>query len=46
MWARRFSAGRGSGASSRPAAGYEYDTRAADLNALLEELDLRDAVLA
>jgi non-heme chloroperoxidase len=37
---------RGGGASSRPSAGYDYDTLAADLNALLEELDLRDAVLA
>ena len=37
---------RGFGASSQPAAGYDYDTFAADLNALLEHLDLRDAVLA
>jgi non-heme chloroperoxidase len=37
---------RGGGGSSRPAAGYDYDTLASDLNALLEELDLRDAVLA
>ncbi len=37
---------RGGGASSRPAAGYDYDTLAADLNVLLEELDLRGAVLA
>jgi non-heme chloroperoxidase len=37
---------RGFGKSSRPAAGYDYDTFAADLNALLERLDLRDAVLA
>jgi non-heme chloroperoxidase len=37
---------RGSGLSSRPAAGYDYDTLAADLNVLLEELDLRDTVLA
>ncbi len=37
---------RGGSASSRPAAGYDYDTLAADLNILLEELDLRDAVLA
>src|SRR5580693_2661315 len=36
---------RGGGASSRPAAGYDYDTLAADLNVLLEELDLREAVL-
>ena len=37
---------RGSGLSSRPAVGYGYDTLAADLNVLLEELDVRDAVLA
>ena len=37
---------RGFGASSQPAAGYDYDTFAADLHALLEHLDLRDAVLA
>jgi non-heme chloroperoxidase len=37
---------RGGGASSRPAAGYDYDTLASDLNTLLEELDLQDAVLA
>jgi non-heme chloroperoxidase len=37
---------RGGGASSRPSAGYDYDTLAADLNVLLEELDLRGAVLA
>ena len=37
---------RGAGASSRPAAGYDYDTLAADLNTLLEELDLQDTVLA
>ena len=36
---------RGFGKSSQPAAGYDYDTFAADLNALLEYLDLRDAVL-
>jgi len=36
---------RGSGASSRPAGGYDYDTLAADLRALLETLDLRDTVL-
>jgi len=36
---------RGSGFSSRPAVGYDYDTLAADLNLLLEELDVRDAVL-
>src|SRR5262249_26766799 len=37
---------RGFGQSSRPATGYDYDTFAADLHALLEHLDLRDAVLA
>ena len=37
---------RGGGASSRPSTGYDYDTLAADLHVLLEELDLRDAVLA
>lgn len=37
---------RGFGASSRPSVGYDYDTLAADLRALLEHLDLRDAVLA
>jgi len=36
---------RGFGKSSQPATGYDYDTFAADLNALLEYLDLRDAVL-
>ena len=36
---------RGSGFSSRPVVGYDYDTLAADLNVLLEELDMRDAVL-
>ena len=36
---------RGFGKSSQPASGYGYDTFAADLNALLEYLDLRDAVL-
>ncbi len=36
---------RGSGQSSKPAIGYDYDTFAADLNALMETLDLRDAVL-
>ena len=36
---------RGFGKSSQPAAGYDYDTFAADLNALLEHLDLREAVL-
>jgi non-heme chloroperoxidase len=37
---------RGFGASSQPTSGYDYDTFAADLNTLLEHLDLRDAVLA
>ena len=36
---------RGGGFSSRPSVGYDYDTLAADLNTLLEELDLRRAVL-
>src|SRR5262245_47367852 len=36
---------RGFGNSSQPAAGYDYDTFAADLNALMERLDLEDAVL-
>jgi non-heme chloroperoxidase len=36
---------RGFGKSSRPAAGYDYDTFAADLNTLMETLDLRDATL-
>ena len=37
---------RGFGQSSQSAVGYDYDTFAADLNTLLEYLDLRDAVLA
>jgi len=37
---------RGFGRSSQPASGYDYDTFAADLNVLLEYLDLRGAVLA
>jgi non-heme chloroperoxidase len=37
---------RGFGKSSQPASGYDYDTFAADLNTLLEYLDLHDAVLA
>ncbi len=37
---------RGFGQSSQPVIGYDYDTFAADLNTLLEHLDLRDAVLA
>ena len=36
---------RGFGNSSQPTVGYDYDTFAADLKALLEHLDLRDAVL-
>jgi pimeloyl-ACP methyl ester carboxylesterase len=36
---------RGFGRSSRPTAGYDYDTFAADLNTVLETLDLNDAVL-
>lgn len=36
---------RGFGQSSQPTSGYDYDTFAADLNALLEHLDLCDAVL-
>src|SRR3954454_20391835 len=36
---------RGFGRSSQPTVGYDYDTFAADLSALLEHLDLRDVVL-
>ena len=36
---------RGFGKSSKVGAGYDYDTFAADLHALLERLDLRDVVL-
>jgi non-heme chloroperoxidase len=36
---------RGFGWSSQPWTGYDYDTFAADLKALLEHLDLRDATL-
>jgi non-heme chloroperoxidase len=36
---------RGFGKSSQPATGYDYDTFAADLNTLLEHLDVDDAVL-
>ncbi|MEI6948985.1 alpha/beta hydrolase [Paraflavisolibacter sp. H34] len=36
---------RGFGASSRPWEGYDYDTLAADLHAVLEQLDLKEAVL-
>jgi non-heme chloroperoxidase len=37
---------RGFGRSSQPTTGYDYDTFAADLKALLDKLDLREAVLA
>ncbi|MGN8552060.1 UNVERIFIED_CONTAM: alpha/beta hydrolase [Microbacterium sp. SLM126] len=36
---------RGFGASSKAGSGYDYDTFAADLHALVEDLDLRDAIL-
>jgi pimeloyl-ACP methyl ester carboxylesterase len=36
---------RGFGKSSQPTVGYDYDTFAADLKALLDKLDLSDAVL-
>jgi non-heme chloroperoxidase len=36
---------RGFGQSSQPTTGYDYDTFAADLNTVLETLDLHDAVL-
>ncbi|SDK58629.1 alpha/beta fold hydrolase [Nonomuraea jiangxiensis] len=36
---------RGFGASSQPAVGYDYDTLAADLKTLVEELDLNDVTL-
>jgi non-heme chloroperoxidase len=36
---------RGFGKSSQPALGYDYDTFAADLAVLMDELDLRDATL-
>jgi non-heme chloroperoxidase len=36
---------RGFGQSSQPTTGYDYDTFAADLNVLMQTLDLRDAVL-
>ena len=36
---------RGFGRSSRPTTGFDYDTFAADLNALLEKLELENAVL-
>ncbi len=37
---------RGFGESSKPTVGYDYDTLAADLNAVVTRLDLRDAALA
>ena len=37
---------RGFGESGKPAGGYDYDTFASDLNDLMTQLDLRDAVLA
>ncbi|WP_435975427.1 alpha/beta fold hydrolase [Streptomyces sp. Qhu_M48] len=36
---------RGFGRSSQPTTGYDYDTFAADLNTVMETLDLHDAVL-
>ena len=36
---------RGFGRSSQPTVGYDYDTFTADLNTVLETLDLRDVVL-
>jgi pimeloyl-ACP methyl ester carboxylesterase len=36
---------RGFGRSSQPTAGYHYDTVAADLNALLDHLELDDVAL-
>jgi non-heme chloroperoxidase len=36
---------RGFGKSSQPAFGYDYDTFAADLAALMDKLDLNDAIL-
>jgi non-heme chloroperoxidase len=37
---------RGFGRSSQPTTGYDYDTFAADLNALLDHLELDDVILA
>src|SRR5258706_10947635 len=37
---------RGFGKSSQPTTGYDYDTFAADLHALIQHLDLRDVALA
>ena len=36
---------RGFGQSSQPSTGYDYDTFAADLDALMTQLDLRDTIL-
>ncbi|GAB3445907.1 bromoperoxidase [Streptomonospora sediminis] len=36
---------RGFGKSAQPSTGYDYDTFAADLNTVMETLDLRDTVL-
>jgi non-heme chloroperoxidase len=36
---------RGFGNSSQPASGYDYDTFAGDLDMVMNELDLRDAIL-
>lgn len=36
---------RGFGKSSQPASGYDYDTLAADLDKIIKQLDLSDAVL-
>ena len=36
---------RGFGGSSQPSVGYDYDTFAGDLNAVIEHLDLHDVVL-
>lgn len=36
---------RGFGRSSQPASGYDYDTLASDLSAIIETLDLRDLTL-
>ena len=36
---------RGFGRSQKPASGYDYDTLAADLNAILTDLDLKDVTL-
>ena len=36
---------RGNGQSSKPAVGHDYDTYAADLNELLEQLEIEDILL-